>query len=412
MDRIFESNALANTPPAPPIAPSSGYPTTGNPSTNTPATKPGPWWFYMVSEELRNVVNNSGLTPDHKNLHQLAQAIQTGKLIAASASASADALTASFVPAVTALSDGLTLHVRAALANATNTPSFTPNSGTVAAKTIVKGAGAALAPGDIAGAGHWLTLQYDSALDKWVLCNPYADPTKYVPTGTLHYFAGTNAPDGYLKANGTAVSRSTYASLFNALVGAAGFAAQTFSVTLATPAVFTKTAHGLTNGARLRLSTTGALPTGLNTTTDYFVEIINADTFWLNTSVFLGTRVNTSGTQSGTHSYLQSWFGLGDGLNTFNLPDLRGEFLRGWDDGRGVDAGRVLGAGQDGTIKAHNHASPVLANMMPLGGDSNLLGTGPYRNPTNAYVPGLTTDTTGGTETRPRNIALLACIKY
>ena len=37
-------------------------------------------------------------------------------------------------------------------------------------------------------------------------------------------------------------------------------------------------------------------------------------------------------------------YGAGDGRSTFNLPDLRGEFIRGWDDGRGIDRGRALGS--------------------------------------------------------------------
>lgn len=39
-------------------------------------------------------------------------------------------------------------------------------------------------------------------------------------------------------------------------------------------------------------------------------------------------------------------YGVGDGTTTFNLPDLRGEFVRGWDHGRGVDAGRTIGSNQ------------------------------------------------------------------
>jgi len=39
-------------------------------------------------------------------------------------------------------------------------------------------------------------------------------------------------------------------------------------------------------------------------------------------------------------------FGVGDGSTTFGLPDLRGEFIRGWDDGRGVDSGRAFGSAQ------------------------------------------------------------------
>lgn len=40
--------------------------------------------------------------------------------------------------------------------------------------------------------------------------------------------------------------------------------------------------------------------------------------------------------------------GAGDGSTTFNLPETRGEYVRGFDNGRGVDSGRVLGTWQDG----------------------------------------------------------------
>ena len=48
-------------------------------------------------------------------------------------------------------------------------------------------------------------------------------------------------------------------------------------------------------------------------------------------------------------------YGADDGRSTFNLPDLRGEFLRGWDDGRGVDTGRALGSAQADTVRQHYH---------------------------------------------------------
>jgi microcystin-dependent protein len=48
-------------------------------------------------------------------------------------------------------------------------------------------------------------------------------------------------------------------------------------------------------------------------------------------------------------------FGTGDGTDTFNLPDLRGEFVRGWDDERGIDADRVLGTAQAGQNASHTH---------------------------------------------------------
>lgn len=75
MDRTFASGA-AGIPPSAPASPSSGYPTAGNPGTGTPATKPGPWWFYMMTEEVRSVIVAAGLTPDYTNVGQLAQAIQ------------------------------------------------------------------------------------------------------------------------------------------------------------------------------------------------------------------------------------------------------------------------------------------------------------------------------------------------
>lgn len=97
-------------------------------------------------------------------------------------------------------------------------------------------------------------------------------------------------------------------------------------------------------------------------------------------------------------------YGAGDGFNTFNLPDLRGEFLRGWDDGRGVDGGRVLGSWQADAFKSHSH--PI---QMYESGDR--FGNRP------ADASGFTnqvahTDSVGGPETRPRNVALLTCIKY
>lgn len=74
MNRTFESGS-SGSPPSAPASPSTGYPTPGNPATATPATKPGAWWFHMITEELRKVVVDAGLTPDHTTLTQLKQAL-------------------------------------------------------------------------------------------------------------------------------------------------------------------------------------------------------------------------------------------------------------------------------------------------------------------------------------------------
>jgi microcystin-dependent protein len=168
-----------------------------------------------------------------------------------------------------------------------------------------------------------------------------------VPSGFIIAGATPTAPAGWLKCNGPAISRTTYAGLFHELVTKPGYTPQAFTVSIGSPGLFSKAAHGFLGGERLRLSTNGALPTGLNTTTDYFVIFVSVDTFYLSTSDIAPVPINTSGTQSGTHTYLMSLWGLGDGVTTFNAPDLRGAFLRGMEGfGRGLDVGRSVGSFQ------------------------------------------------------------------
>ena len=168
-----------------------------------------------------------------------------------------------------------------------------------------------------------------------------------VPAGAVQMFAGASVPTGWLAASGQAVSRTTYAVLFAAI----------------------------------------------------------------------GTT-----------------YGAGDGSTTFTLPDLRGEFLRGLDSSRGVDAGRTLGSVQAAAMLNHTHSATTdnqgSHNHTPSGGGSFMrtpgttdargisLGTGWQADGATSTAGGHTHTITvgnpsvgGGTETRPRNVALLACIK-
>lgn len=77
--------------------------------------------------------------------------------------------------------------------------------------------------------------------------------------------------------------------------------AATFTVTVATPAVFTWTTHNLENDTPIMFSTTGALPTGLSANTLYYVRNKTTSTFQVSTKKGGGV-VSTSGTQSGTHT--------------------------------------------------------------------------------------------------------------
>ncbi len=219
------------------------------------------------------------------------------------------------------------------------------------------------------------TLVYEEATSTWVT----GSSAPSVPPGAIMSFIMNAEPDGWLKCNGQAVSRTQYADLF----------------------------------------------------------------------AIIGTE-----------------YGVGDGSTTFNLPDLRGEFLRAWDDGRGVDTGRDLGSAQADQNKEHQHDSGSLTaasdgahthtqnylnqvRMIANNGSSPTItvptvgetaglrvkdGSNPrfsqggihddatmyFRNGTMSTtsngshthsISGNTADS-GGTEARPRNIALLYCIKY
>lgn len=127
--------------------------------------------------------------------------------------------------------------------------------------------------------------------------------------GDIIHTAATSAPPGTLVCNGLPVSRTAYSDLFAALVTNAGFTPQSLQITITVPGTFTKVAHGFNGGERIRLSTTGALPTPLRTDVDYFVIPTGDATFHLSTSERTVSLVGLTGTQSGNHSYIQSIWG-------------------------------------------------------------------------------------------------------
>ena len=79
------------------------------------------------------------------------------------------------------------------------------------------------------------------------------------------------------------------------------------------------------------------------------------------------------------------------------LPDDRGQFSRAWDDGAGVDTGRVFGALQADELKSHSHP---LGGVVLVGGSQVQTGGSGTNN-----LGGSTSSVTGGTETRPKNRA-------
>jgi len=188
---------------------------------------------------------------------------------------------------------------------------------------------------------HQTSYQTDS-WSAWVKIDGVDKLSKTDLVGEVAFFARQSPPSGWLKANGAAVSRTTYADLFAAI----------------------------------------------------------------------GTT-----------------FGAGDGQTTFNLPDLRGEFVRGLDDGRNVDGGRRLGAVQGDAIRnitgvfdtSKGSWAQQFVDFAEASGAFDLIKgnkqwTGDPNNGGNNLPTGFKFDASRvvptANENRPRNIALLACIKY
>lgn len=119
----------------------------------------------------------------------------------------------------------------------------------------------------------------------------------------------------------------------------------------------------------------------------------------------IGTTYNTGG-ETGTQ---------------FRLPELRGEFVRGLDDGRGVDASRAIGTAQGHQFQGHNHriTSGIAAAFGPpytgvvvgsyIGNEDMSTSRGTYA--ITIEGDGSHGSPAVGSETRPRNVALLYCIK-
>jgi microcystin-dependent protein len=158
-----------------------------------------------------------------------------------------------------------------------------------------------------------------------------------LPAGAVQAFAMNSAPSGWLAADGAAISRTTYASLFNAI----------------------------------------------------------------------GTT-----------------YGTGDGSTTFTLPDLRASFVRGAGSD-GVATAGTFGVKQADDFKSHTHTATVTdpGHTHTTNADNKVIsGTGISNGPgfalagttINSSTTGITVAnaSTGGTETRPRNIAMLYCIKF
>lgn len=233
-------------------------------------------------------------------------------------------------------------------------------------------------------------------------------------TGALGVIAGTAA------APGVFVSGDTNTGLFQP-------AADTLAVTVGGVEIIRFSANGFGFVGQIAFFPTNAAPNSW----------LKANGALLSRSAYpaLWTFANASGnivsdaTWTATNGPIGS-FSTGDGSTTFRIPDLRGEFLRGWDDARGVDSGRAIGTFQDGQLLSHGHTLTDPGHFHGIAGNNGgtagmmasrdvandlsyqLGGFGTNQFNTAASSTGITIANTGGAENRPRNVALLACIKF
>ncbi|MCG6573833.1 hypothetical protein EGM97_03825 [Pseudomonas sp. AF32] len=245
-----------------------------NPVTGTPGSLIPAVWGNAVTQELLGVITGAGMVPDEADLGQLLLAVrkinQSGLVdYAVDTGTTVNAYIATYKPAPLSLVDGLVLRFKAARAN-TGASTFAPNG--LAAKPILGMDHNAIQSGEITNGGD-VWVQWNSSVGggAWVMiASTGVIKETGSDVGDIKAVATIEPPNGWLKCNGSLVSRTQYAALFAAI----------------------------------------------------------------------GTR-----------------FGAGDGSTTFALPDLRGEFIRGWDDGRGIDAGRALGTAQVGQNASHTHTA-------------------------------------------------------
>lgn len=186
--------------------------------------------------------------------------------------------------------------------------------------------------------------------------------------GDMKHSSKLTDDDDWLLCNGRSLSKATFPDLAAVMLP---YPSPNVTMTIATPAVFTLTAHGLVAGTPVYFTTTGALPTGVVAYTTYFVQNPTANTFNLNTgqsNSFLNAtpgRVATTGSQSGTHTVSVTPFGPVTATN-FSIPDLRGRSLIGMDTMGGTDGGvldfeQFIGRTQgEQTTATHQHTEGTL----------------------------------------------------
>lgn len=238
-----------------------------------------------------------------------------------------------------------------------------------------------------------------------------------VPEGASNlYFTAARVRAAVL--TGLSTASNTVVTAAHTVLQAIGFLQKQITdhkADTANPHSVTKTQVGLSNVPNIDCTNASNITTGTLLAANGGVPSGMVNCFAMSTPPIGWLECDGSAISRSTYATLFSLigttFGAGNGSTTFNIPDLRGEFIRGWDHGRGVDSGRSFGSAQADQFQGHYHST----DAQKINNGSNLAG-GTAVIQGSASVTGPITDGTNGTprtgsETRPRNIALMYCIK-
>ena len=268
------------------------------------------------------------------------------------------------------------------------------------------------------------------------------------PATKVAYMLWADTTNNLLKVrNGANNAWISLGSINTTNLGLAGLASPTFTGTVTVPEL------DLTGNTSLKLpvGTTAQRPTGATGDIRFNSTLSKVETYsgsvwesvggvpagsvtcfahssvpsgWLECN---GANVSRS-TYATLFAAIGTTWGTGDGSSTFGLPDCRGEWVRGWDNSRGVDSGRSIATTQSDQNKSHTHSASVTDpghshTVNQYGGNfGGSSGAQTFRSDhsgtSTAIVQSATTGISvsngnqGGTEVRVRNIAMMYIIKY
>jgi phage-related tail fiber protein len=267
--------------------------------------------------------------------------------------------------------------------------------------------------------GLWIVANGD-----WVRATDANTSAKVTPGVTVMVEEGTANGDSlwHLTTNAP-ITLGTTALTFKMLAGRTGIAAGTYKT-------LTVDEYGRATGGANPQTLAGFGIKDSYTKTEIEGMIANASMLPVGTIVAfpgatppvgfleLDNSVKSAALYPDLNAYLAGKYNKGDeGAGNFRLPDGRGEFLRGWDHGRGVDVGRAIGSSQVDTLQNITGNFDGYLDITTASGAfslNNMSISSTPLNQKNAYH-GVYFDASKvartSTETRPRNLAVMWCIK-